>query len=670
MKKQILLLSGLFFLFASFSFAQKPEKSPVKFGKVSAEDFKKVYSIDSSAYAVVIADVGYSSFVGNNSGWFSLEFERQLRIHILNKNAYDVANFEVPLYTSGSSEEELVNVKATTFNLENGKVTETKLDKGSIFKDKFDKNFSVKKFTLPNLKEGCIIEVEYKVKSDFLRNLQSWTFQGEYPVLWSEYSVGIPEFFSYITLTQGYRTFDINDRKERNDIFTGSTSRGAGAPERFSFNAVVSDYRWVMKNVNALKNEAYTSTLKNHISKIEFQLNAHMTPLTPRSIMGTWKELNDELERNEYFGQPIRNDHGYLGDEIPPKAKMIKDANLEKAKAIFEHVRDNFTCTDHNAKFLSQNLRNLIKTRNGNVADINLLLVGMLRSAGYQADPVLLGLRSRGMTYSMYPLLDRFNFVIAQLIIGDKRYYLDASDPVLGFGRLDPLCYNGHARVINGEPEAIELNTDMLNEKTLTSAFVINENGKLSGAMQQVPGYAQSSGIRSSVKEKGKESIVADIKKAFNAEVNIQNFRIDSLNRKDDPVGVFYDFIIDAGGEDIIYLNPMFGEGYKNNPFKSAERFYPVEMPYTMDETYILSLDIPTGYAIDEMPKPMVLKLNDEGEGLFEYRISESGGTISLRCRLQIKRTVFAPEEYDLLREFFNMVVAKQTEQIVFKKKK
>ena len=66
----------------------------------------------------------------------------------------------------------------------------------------------------------------------------------------------------------------------------------------------------------------------------------------------------------------------------------------------------------------------------------------------------------------------------------------------------------------------------------------------------------------------------------------------------------------------------------------------------------------------------MVLKLNDEGEGLFEYRISESGGTISLRCRLQIKRTVFAADEYDLLREFFNMVVAKQTEQIVFKKKK
>ena len=246
------------------------------------------------------------------------------------------------------------------------------------------------------------------------------------------------------------------------------------------------------------------------------------------------------------------------------------------------------------------------------------------------------------MTYAMYPLLDRFNFVIAQLVVDGKRYYLDASDPVLGFGRLDPLCYNGHARIINGEPEAIEFNTDMLNEKKLSSVFIINENGKLSGAVQQIPGYSESSEIRSTIKEKGKEYVKAEIKKGFNAEVDIQNFRIDSLSKKDDPVGIFYDFFLDTGTEDIIYLNPMFGEGYKNNPFKSAERYYPVEMPYTMDETFILSLDIPAGYAVDEMPKPMVLKLNDQGEGLFEYRISESGGVISLRCRLQIKRTVFA----------------------------
>jgi hypothetical protein len=54
---------------------------------------------------------------------------------------------------------------------------------------------------------------------------------------------------------------------------------------------------------------------------------------------------------------------------------------------------------------------------------------------------------------------------------------------------------------------------------------------------------------------------------------------------------------------------------------------------------------------------------------LFEYRISHSNGRISFRCKLKFNRTLYMPEEYPNLREFFNMVVSKQNEQIVLKKK-
>ncbi|HEX7903738.1 MAG TPA: DUF3858 domain-containing protein, partial [Chitinophagaceae bacterium] len=112
------------------------------------------------------------------------------------------------------------------------------------------------------------------------------------------------------------------------------------------------------------------------------------------------------------------------------------------------------------------------------------------------------------------------------------------------------------------------------------------------------------------------------------------------------------------------------GEGYKDNPFKSAERFYPVEMPYKMDEVYSLQMEVPAGYEVDELPKQLVVKLNEEGEGVFEYRISRSGNNISLRSRITMKRSNFLPEEYEMLREFFNLVVKKHNEQIVLKKKK
>ena len=188
--------------------------------------------------------------------------------------------------------------------------------------------------------------------------------------------------------------------------------------------------------------------------------------------------------------------------------------------------------------------------------------------------------------------------------------------------------------------------------------------------MQQVPGYYESYSLRNRIKDKGKEELFNDIKKSFNADIEIAKPGIDSLDKYDKPIGIHYEFDIKTDKEDIIYINPMFGEGWKENPFKSAQRVYPVEMPYAIDEMYLLQLDVPNGYVVDELPKQAIVKLNEDNDGLFEFRLSESGGTISLRSRIRLKRAFFLPEEYEMLREFFNLIVKKHSEQIVFKRKK
>jgi hypothetical protein len=88
-----------------------------------------------------------------------------------------------------------------------------------------------------------------------------------------------------------------------------------------------------------------------------------------------------------------------------------------------------------------------------------------------------------------------------------------------------------------------------------------------------------------------------------------------------------------------------------------------------MDETYLLHFQVPEGYVVDEVPKQIMVKLNEEGDGMFEYRLGVENNAISLRSRIVLKRTFFKPAEYDMLREFFNLVVKKQSEQIVLKKK-
>lgn len=664
------LFLALLFCTTSF-FTQAQEKNKIKFGKVTAEDFKPThYEVDSSADAIVLADIGYSEMYGNSKGGFSLEFRNFRRARILKKPGYDIANVEIYLYTNGDNEEDLKNLKAVTYNLENGKVVETKLNaKSGVFKDQLNKNVVVKKFTFPNVKEGSIIEYEYKINSDFLFNLQPWRFQGNYPRLWSEYTVSLPEFYYYVTLTQGYQAYYIKDQKSSTDNFTLTDSRSAGASDRVNFTAGVTDFRYVMKDVPALKQEEFTSTLENHIAKIEFQLAELRYPLTPRNIMGTWQQVCDELLKDEDFGETLSRDNPWLRDAVD-EAIGSATTPLEKARNIYYYVQKNFTCTNYNGKYLQQPLKTVLSKRSGTAAEINLLLVAMLRKAGLGADPVMLSTRSHGYAYALYPLVDKFNYVICQFNVNGKDYYLDASRSRLGFGRLGSDCYNGHARVIDRRATAVELVSDTLRERKVTSVFLVSsEKGELSGSMQQVPGYFESYRLRDRIKESGREKFVADMEKALNAKIESKSVMIDSLDRFEDPLAIKYSFQLENSGEDILYVNPMLAEGYKENPFKSAIRRYPVEMPYVIDETYLMQMQVPEGYVVDELPKQIMVKLNEREDVMFEYRISESNGYISLRSRLNFKRSFFQPDEYETLREFFNLVVKKHNEQIVFKKK-
>src|ERR1700754_848712 len=116
-----------------------------------------------------------------------------------------------------------------------------------------------------------------------------------------------------------------------------------------------------------------------------------------------------------------------------------------------------------------------------------------------------------------------------------------------------------------------------------------------------------------------------------------------------------------------VYFNPIIHERFNSSPFSSEERHYPVEMNYCIDNSYVLSMEIPTGYAIDQLPGSQRIALED-GSGFFEYAISTDARTISLRVQLKLKKAVYSVEEYTGLRSFFSIITNKEKEPIVFKK--
>jgi len=86
----------------------------------------KVYSLDSSASAVVLFDYGVAQ---------ESQFERHTRIKILKKEGLGQADISLPLFGKVS----VSNLKAVTYNLAGNKIIESKLSKEGTFKERLPK---------------------------------------------------------------------------------------------------------------------------------------------------------------------------------------------------------------------------------------------------------------------------------------------------------------------------------------------------------------------------------------------------------------------------------------------------------------------------------------------------------------------------------------------------
>jgi hypothetical protein len=270
-------------------------------------------------------------------------------------------------------------------------------------------------------------------------------------------------------------------------------------------------------------------------------------------------------------------------------------------------------------------------------------------------------------------VMDRLNYVICRAVIDDRPYYLDASHPRLGFGMLPGNCYNGHARIIsNADSASVYFMPDSIREHKVTMVTVFNdekEKGVLGGHYSEHPGLMESYNLREKIAANGEAAYLAEVNKSGIGTMVFSGAKIDNLSEMEKPVSIDADFEIREAGADLLYINPVLWAGYKSNPFKAAARKYPVEMNYPIDDMYLLTTDIPLGYEVEELPKAARVKYND-GEGLFEYLIQQNSENIQLRCTLNFKKATFDPEEYNSLRDFFAYVVKKESELIVFRKKK
>ena len=628
---------------------------------VTARTFApEVYSIDSSAGAVVLFDLGVVNFDPPGNGRvFSYILEKHTRIRLLHKSAFGLASFTLSAYRKGPNSPTIENFRGSTYNLDEGKVVTTKVDKSNIFKDQSG-DYIMEKIAFPNVKEGSIIEYSFRIVYPGFQFIPPWTFQGSYPELWSEYDITVPTLYDYAVRHQGYQKYVVDSAIYSDATFPVNFGSVAGNWTGRTIRRI-----WALKDVPALeKPEPYTTTLRNHLSMIEFQLSAVHANGYDHTYRTTWNELGDELLKQDNFGASLGGHNRWMDDEIKQVVSGAT-APVEKLRRIFRWVRDRFDCSGAEGLYLSQSLKKLWEEKKGNVADINLLLTAICRHEGMDASPVILSSRQHGHAVEDYPLVSDYNYVIARVQLGDSVFLLDASKPYIGFGQLPELCYNGWAREIDSSYAEIPLFPDSVTEVRVTTVMLSNTDSGYAGTYSRTDGVFESMNVRNRLHKSTPDEYFETLRKTMPDYKQMTGYGFDSLAVPEAPLSWHYDMKYDFT-QGTIYFNPIFHERFSNNPFSSTVRHYPVEMPFCINNVYAMEMQIPKGYRVDQLPKSRRVKLGDSS-GVFEYLIS-ADSTIHFRMRLLIKKTNFGLEQYAGIRDFFSLIVAKEKEPIVLKK--
>ncbi|GAB3530430.1 hypothetical protein GCM10027443_11010 [Pontibacter brevis] len=639
----------LFFLFCgswSEGWAQA-----AKFGKIDeAELAMRTYDKDTSAAAVILSDYGYTSF--NLTGELQVVTQRHMRIKILKKSGYDWANISVPYYMNGSTKDRVGSIKGFTYNLENGKIQKEKLDSKTVFDEQRNEYWHLKKFTMPNVKEGSVIDVSYVIMSDRVYNMREWEFQTTIPTVWSEYRASIPQYFDYKFQMQGYHPLHKNDKQNQGG------------------NQIVNNaYVWVMKDVPALKEEKYITTLGDYQSKIEFELQQVNIPGRGAEVMtGNWSKVTDDLLSSSSFGTQL-NRSGFYKDDLAAISAKHKEPE-EQMRAIYELVQSRMKWNQHYGVYTSNPIRKAYDLRQGSAAEINLLLTSMLLEAGLDAGPVLVSTREHGRVVTSYsPMINKFNYVIAHVNVGGKEYLLDATDPLLPVGMLPFRCLNGSGRLIKKNDQRwVELSANTTYTRLFDATITISPQGEITGTGHESAGGYKALYMRKEILDEGESKFAESLAKEV-GDFKISKPQIKNLRDVNKALDITYN--ISAGGSGqanhIIYLNPMLGQAEEENPFKLEKRLYPVDFGTPIDETYICRITIPEGYELDEIPKGLIVNL-PEKSGRFMYVVQQEGNTLQVLSKVSISKPMFSAPEYAGLKEFYNQIIAKQAEQVVLKR--
>lgn len=672
--KKVSILLFVFFMMSHLG-VMAQQNVNMKFGKPTKEELEMTsYSLDPQANAVVLCRLTNVEYTVQTNGYL-VDYHEKVRIKVLKPEGAEKANVAVPYIhnyngksnikgskfssrgnsldienPAGSFLEDAIgnyntesveDIKAVAYNLVNGKTVKSPMKRDAIKNQKIDDQNGVVLFTVPDVREGTVIEYEYTVHSQLFFLMRDWFAQREIPVAYACLDVEIP----------GYLIFNVEEHGIQRLVCTcvQGTMRYKLESDAIAAPVIINTnhYTCVGRDLKAIPKDSYVWNERDYCAGVTAELKSYSLRGTLQTDYArTWEQIDNMVLDDEDLGKHL-DDDSPLKDAIS-EAKIADIVNeSERAAAVYQLVMDKVNWNGKYAIWPKKTTETL-KNGTGSNADINLLLIQSLHQVGLNAYPVVLRSRDMGLLPYNFPSIAKLStYVVGISPTGAPNMYIDASSTDGYFNILpEPLLVERARAVMKGKKgQWVNFQKLQRAQTTIMIDAELSADGKLTG--KQTARYTGLAAVkyRQALSEQGKET-------QFTPEEMLETEFTRQGEVKDG----------------IIRISPFNNPPMPENPFTEKQRIIPVEFPCLSSENIIVNIKMPEGYTLAKDAQNTILSTGDKG---LDGRVFTSviGDKLQLQYQFNVNKLNQSEKNYAEVRDIFEMLAKCSNSVLEFKRK-
>lgn len=547
------------------------------------------------------------------------------RIKIYNREGYEFATVSLP--------EIISNFEAAAYSLENGEIVKTTVSKDELFDEENEEGRSIKRLTFPNVTSGAIIEFSYR---GYGRTRSDVDLQSGIPTLNMKIEINNATEHLY-TILQNPRAYIQLDKHTEDTVMWLSA-----------------------ENIPPFEEEEYMYDPDMYRARISFQVKRDFH----KKWFGSWNKFGRRLIRLDEYAEELKPQKIYA--RAINKILQGETDALKKTHILYNYIKKNFSWDELYGYFPLQGTNTTYWAKGGNLADINIMFISMLRSVDIEAFPILAATRDLGIPVNSVP--NALNYILTGVEIEDELYLLDPANKGAHFNRVPIELLNWKGMIIrrNGI-DWVDLEHPALSNVTSMTRLSISENLKITGETRE-----QNSGYYSVLKNdllmEGNDASLQEL--ILFQYPGLEVSEVQLLENSDTMLHLGFNFEIENLVEQIgdkVYIPPLFFMTLPENPFKQEYRRYPIDFGFPKQIENTLSFEVPAGYQIDFLPEPIRIVLPNEA-GSYSYQINAENNLIQIKSAYRMNVIEMPSSTYYDIQEFFKLRLNKEKEKIVLKK--